>query len=233
MAKIKIKQHDITDCGATCLASISAHYKLQLPIAKIRQYASTDKKGTNILGLIEAAEKLGLDTSLKTVLVMGGSQGARRLNSLIVEASKAMPNIQFLQITGPGDYDRVKEELGEVENHKLLAFCDDMPAAYAVADGAICRSGASSLTELAYLGIPSVLIPYPYAADDHQTANAKVFSDVGASLMAQEKDLTGGELVGLAKQLLPLSSEREALAVAMKAQGAGDAAAQIAEVVTG
>jgi ATP-binding cassette subfamily B protein len=56
---IKIKQHDITDCGAACLASISAHYGLQLPIAKIRQMASTDKKGTNVLGMIEAAQKLG------------------------------------------------------------------------------------------------------------------------------------------------------------------------------
>ncbi|RNL88779.1 peptidase domain-containing ABC transporter [Sinomicrobium pectinilyticum] len=63
MAKKKtiIKQHDITDCGATCLASISAHYNLQIPIARIRQYASTDKKGTNVLGLIEAAQKLGFE----------------------------------------------------------------------------------------------------------------------------------------------------------------------------
>jgi ATP-binding cassette subfamily B protein len=56
---IKIKQHDITDCGAACLASVSAHYKLKFPIAKIRQFASTDKKGTNVLGMINAAEKLG------------------------------------------------------------------------------------------------------------------------------------------------------------------------------
>ena len=61
MAKITIKQHDITDCGATCLASISTHYNLQIPIARIRQYAGTDKKGTNVLGLIEAAEKLGFE----------------------------------------------------------------------------------------------------------------------------------------------------------------------------
>ena len=58
---IKIKQHDITDCGAACLASISAHYGLNLPIAKIRQMASTDRKGTNVLGLIEAAGKLGFE----------------------------------------------------------------------------------------------------------------------------------------------------------------------------
>lgn len=61
MKSINIKQRDITDCGAACLASISAHYKLYLPISKIRQYASTDKKGTNVLGLVEAAEKLGFE----------------------------------------------------------------------------------------------------------------------------------------------------------------------------
>ena len=61
MSKIAIKQHDITDCGAACLASISANYKLEIPIARIRQYASTDKKGTNVLGMIEAAQKLGFE----------------------------------------------------------------------------------------------------------------------------------------------------------------------------
>ena len=57
--KKKIKQHDVTDCGAACLASIAAHYKLGLPIARIRQLASTDQRGTNLLGMIQAAEKLG------------------------------------------------------------------------------------------------------------------------------------------------------------------------------
>ncbi|APY11048.1 peptidase C39 [Seonamhaeicola sp. S2-3] len=61
MAKITIKQHDITDCGAACLASIAAYYNLQIPIARIRQYAGTDKKGTNVLGLLEAAQKLGFE----------------------------------------------------------------------------------------------------------------------------------------------------------------------------
>jgi ATP-binding cassette, subfamily C, bacteriocin exporter len=61
MSKTTIKQHDITDCGAACLASVSAHYKLEIPIARIRQYAGTDKKGTNVLGLIEASEKLGYE----------------------------------------------------------------------------------------------------------------------------------------------------------------------------
>ena len=59
MARITIKQHDITDCGAACLASIASYYKLQMPLARIRQFAGTDKKGTNVLGLLEAAQKLG------------------------------------------------------------------------------------------------------------------------------------------------------------------------------
>lgn len=62
MANTKIKQHDITDCGAACLASISAHYELELPIARIRQIVHTDKKGTNLLGMIEGAEKMGYET---------------------------------------------------------------------------------------------------------------------------------------------------------------------------
>ena len=59
MPQIKIKQHDITDCGAACLASVAAHYRLQFPLARIRQYAGTDQKFTNLLGLMEAAQKLG------------------------------------------------------------------------------------------------------------------------------------------------------------------------------
>ncbi|RYY30279.1 MAG: peptidase C39, partial [Sphingobacteriaceae bacterium] len=61
MSAKNIKQRDITDCGAACLASIAAHYKLKMPIARIRQYAGTDKKGTNVLGMVEAAQKLGFE----------------------------------------------------------------------------------------------------------------------------------------------------------------------------
>ena len=61
LKKVRVKQHGITDCGAACLASVSAHYDLHLPLVRIRQYASTDKKGTNVLGMVEAAEKLGFE----------------------------------------------------------------------------------------------------------------------------------------------------------------------------
>lgn len=182
---------------------------------------------------VEAASQWGLDPAKPTLLVFGGSQGAKVLNTLVVEAAQELLGCQFVHVTGQGDLQRVKDLVGDNPSYKVLAFCDDMAAAYAVTDGAICRSGASSLTELAYLGIPSVLIPYPYAADDHQTANAKVFSEAGAALMAQESELANGELVALAKQLLPGAVEREALASQMAKQGHGDAAALIAKVVVG
>ncbi len=181
----------------------------------------------------EAAERLGLDAGRQTVLVMGGSQGAMRLNSLMVEASKAMPGVQFLQITGSGDFERVKGELGDADDHKLLAFCDDMAAAYAVSDVAVMRSGASSLTELSYVGLASVLVPYPSAADDHQTLNAEVFSKVDAAFLRKESEMDSGSVVadltailGDADMLAKMGSAAEGLAVK-------DAAERICRAVEG
>ncbi len=180
----------------------------------------------------EAAKKWQLVVDKPTLLVFGGSQGAQGLNTLVVEAAQKM-DCQFLHVTGQLDFERVKELATGRDGYRVLAFCDDMPAAYALADGAICRSGASSLTELAFLGIPSVLIPYPYAADDHQTANAKVFSDAGAALMAQEKDLDGDKLAAMSAKLLPGASERDALVDQTRKLGERDAVKEIVQVVLG
>ncbi|MDP0490386.1 MAG: undecaprenyldiphospho-muramoylpentapeptide beta-N-acetylglucosaminyltransferase [Verrucomicrobiota bacterium JB023] len=179
----------------------------------------------------DAAAKWGLDAEKPTLLVFGGSQGARGLNSLVLEASASQPDWQVLHVAGQGDYERVREEAKGREGYAILAFCDDMPAAYALADAVVCRSGASSLTEIAHLGLPSILVPYPYAADDHQTANAKVFADQGAALMEQEKDLDGEKLAAMIADLMPGGNERESIAAKMKALGEKDAAATIADVV--
>ena len=175
---------------------------------------------------VEAAQKWGLDASKPTLLVFGGSQGAKGLNTLVVDAAKDL-DCQILHVTGQFDYERVEGLTKELPGYETMAFCDDMASAYAIADGAICRSGASSLTELAFLGIPSVLVPYPHSADDHQTANAKVFSDARAALMAQEADLDGEKFSQMAKQLLPSSPQRESLATATRVLGEGDAVAEI------
>lgn len=175
----------------------------------------------------EAARKLGLDPGMQTVLVMGGSQGAKRLNSLVVGASKAMPGVQFLQITGNGDFERVKAELGDAKNHKLLAFCDDMAAAYAVSDLALMRSGASTLTELSYLGKASILVPFPYAADDHQTLNAEVFDRAEAALLRKESEMDEGSLVADLTAVLGDVDRLENMAAAAERLSVKDAAEKI------
>lgn len=185
----------------------------------------------NLPERVAAAEKLGLNPEMKTVLMMGGSQGAVKLNSLIVGASKAMPGVQFLQITGNGDFERVQSELGDAKHHKLLAFCDDMAAAYAVSDLAVMRSGASSLTELSYVGMASILVPYPTAADDHQTRNAEVFEKVDAALLRRESELDAGSLVADLTAVLEDTTRLVNMAAAAEALSVKDAAVRICKAL--
>lgn len=166
----------------------------------------------------EAAGKFGLSPDKQTVLVFGGSQGAQKLNSLIIEAAKiSSTEIQYLHVAGTFDYDRVMKEGEGLKNHVPLAFCDDMPSAYAVADIVVCRSGASSMTELSFLGLPSILVPYPVAADDHQTKNAEAFSSKEAAILRQEKDLSGESLETLISELITDEEKRELLSQNIKA----------------
>ncbi len=179
----------------------------------------------------DAAQRLGLDPAKKTVLVIGGSQGAKKLNSIVVEASKAMPDVQFIHITGSFDYDRVKEELGACPSHKLIAFCDDMPAAYAVSDIAVSRAGASSMTELAYVSLPSILVPYPFAADDHQTFNAAEFEKNHAAVVKQESELDGGTLMAEVTAIIENEETLKAMTAACGAMAVRDAAERIAKAI--
>lgn len=166
----------------------------------------------------DACLKFGLNPEKPTVLVFGGSQGAQKLNTLILEsAQKGEDFIQYLHVAGSFDFQRVYDESKNLSNHFPLSFCDDMPAAYAVADIVVCRSGASSMTELSYLGLPSILVPYPVAADDHQTKNAEAFSEKEAAILRQERDLTGENLQSLISELIRDSEKRDILSNNVKA----------------
>ena len=152
----------------------------------------------------EAAECFGLDPAKPTLLVTGGSQGALGLNQLVANAAPLLPyDIQILHIAGPNDLPRIRQEHPvQRPGYQLIGFCDQMPSAYALADLVVTRSGASTLTEISLAGLPSILVPYPYSADDHQTANAKVFSETGAAKLIQQKDLTPESLAKLLTSLL-------------------------------
>ena len=177
-----------------------------------------------------AAEKWGLQADRPTLLVFGGSQGAQGLNSIVLASAKKL-SCQILHVTGQGDFERVSKEVEGVEGYHAIAFCDDMPAAYALADGVVCRSGASSMVELGYLGLPSLLVPYPYAADDHQTANAEQFSKIEAALMAQESELDEDSFVEKANQLLPGNPVREKMLTALKVFKGKDGVEGILEIL--
>lgn len=179
-----------------------------------------------------AARKFGLDPSRPIVVVMGGSQGARRLNALVAEAWENFPSgTQVLHIAGSGDENRVREMTGNDARYRVVGFCDDMAAVYALTDLILCRSGASSLTELAHAGLPAILVPYPHAADDHQTTNAEVFARAGAAVLVQEADLTNDRLMSLVSEILSQDERRESMRRAALSLDVPDAAARISAAI--
>ena len=178
----------------------------------------------------EACKTFGLDPAKKTLLVMGGSQGARHLNEAVAGGTEGT-GWQVLHLAGQADFDRLSAQVGDRRGYKVLAFCSEMAAAYAASDFCVARSGASSLTELSHAGLPALLVPYPFAADDHQTANARVYEKAGAAVLRQQKELDSDVVHGM---LAELTEEHTAImSNAMKALADADAAAQIANVIEG
>jgi len=180
----------------------------------------------------EAAKELGLDPARPVVAVVGGSQGAKHLNTLVVEAAAAMPpDVQFFHAAGPLDFERVAALAKGRDGYHVVAFCDRMADVYAVTDLMVCRSGASSLTETAHAGVPSLLVPYPFAADDHQTKNAEVFAQAGAARMWPERELTAGALAAEMGAILGDRGVLTAMAKAARGLAVDDAAARVCEVI--
>lgn len=180
----------------------------------------------------EAAARLGLDPKRLTLVITGGSQGAHRLNELSAQASTCLPaDTQVLHIAGATDFARVAKIANGRPGYKVLGFCEQMPAAYGLADLIIARAGASSLTELALAGLPSVLVPYPHAADDHQTRNAEVFAQAGAAVLVQERDLCAERLATLATSLLGDPQRRQQMAQAAHTLAVPDAAERVCTAI--
>lgn len=180
----------------------------------------------------QAARTFGLDPDKPTILVTGGSQGARRLNELAAEAARHLPDhMQVLHIAGAADRDRVVEIAGDHPRHKILGFCDQMPSAYAASDLVIARSGASSLTEISLCGLPSILVPFPFAADDHQTRNAEVFAQAHAAQLVQERDLHPSGLAERVTSILNTPITRERMSGASRALAFPDAAERVCAAI--
>jgi len=151
-------------------------------------------------------EFLGLDPAKPTVLVCGGSRGARTINQAAKDAIPVVAesrNAQFVFLTGESDFETVKADLGRFGPRvRVLPFLQEMHHAYSVADVAVSRSGASAVFELAAFGVPTVFVPYPYAADDHQKKNVARLAEMRAAVVVENSVLDGARLAAILEGLL-------------------------------
>lgn len=196
------------------------------------------RRGTGGVTRDEGLALFGFDAARKTVLVMGGSQGAMGVNGAMLAALGALGERarawQFLHLAGAEDRARVEAAYREAgARATVLAFCDRMGAAYAVANVLVGRSGAASLAEISTVGIPMILVPFPHAADNHQWHNAKVFGDAGAAIVLEQARLEGPCLAGALAEILEGPGRAEAMRAACLSFSCEDAAARVADEVMG
>lgn len=187
------------------------------------------------VGQAEARLRLGLRPDLPTLLVFGGSQGSRPINTAVGQALPALLEGRRLQVlwqTGHLDFESASSLARPFRDFvTVLAFIDDMPAALGAADLAVCRAGATTIAELARAGLPALFIPLPTAAEDHQTKNARTLVSAGAARMIPQRDLDGRRLAQAALDLLNDPAGRRAMSDRMRAFSTPDAAARIVDAI--
>ncbi len=168
------------------------------------------------------------------LLVFGGSAGAHRINLCVLEALKELidmaPDLNVLHQTGAADLDKVAEAYASLPFQvEVCPFIDEMDRAYAQADLVVCRAGASTIAEIAAFGKAAVLIPYPYAADDHQRLNAQALENCGAAEVILDRDLNGYALAQRIRDLLRDRDRLESLGREAKKLGKPEAAKKIVD----
>jgi len=179
------------------------------------------------------AERFAGRSGPPRLLVVGGSLGALALNEQVPRALALLPQELRPEVrhqAGERTLEIARAAYGDAGvTAEIMAFIDDMAEAYAWADVVICRAGALTVSELAAAGLPAILIPFPYAVDDHQVGNARYLSDAGAAHLIIQRDLTPAGLAGVLTELLSDPNARLAMAEAARAKARVDAAARIAD----
>lgn len=169
-----------------------------------------------------ARRRFDLDPRLPTVLVCGGSQGAQSINRAVADllAEVAPDEAQFLWMSGAMGFEAARAAaLRARARTAVLAFIDDMPAACAAADVIVSRAGASTAAEIAVMGKPAILVPYPHATDAHQDANARAFVEAGAAVMLEDAELNAATLGEALRGLLRDPARRESMGQAARRLG--------------
>ncbi len=177
---------------------------------------------------------LGLDPNLPTILVVGGSQGARGLNDLILSALPllAKKNWQWLHLTGVNDFEKVKAAYAALNLKAVVnPFLAEMELALGAATACVSRSGASSLAEMAAVRLPSALVPLPTSADNHQFHNARAFEKTGAAILLDQKNSSPEKVADVLAQLVGDEAVRSKMQNALAQWHAPNAAEVIAEKI--
>ena len=182
----------------------------------------------------------GVPEDALMLVVFGGSLGARHINTALCQQARELlkrPNLYVRHITGPKEYDTVCEQLDIPEELKdrwtVVGYEDRMGDVLAACDCVVSRSGATSLAEISALGIPALLVPFPYATADHQTTNAREYVDAGAAYMIADDQVESPEFADLLAKLVDDASVREGMHAAAAAFQTNEAASKLADVVIG
>lgn len=167
-----------------------------------------------------------------SVLIVGGSAGARRLNKILPTAFTILGvlpgQLRIVHQTGQAEHAEVRSVYTRLGvEAEVVPFIEAMDAAYAAADLVICRAGAMTLAELTALGKPAIFVPYPYAADDHQRANAEQLVQAGAALMILDAELSAERVAGAIRGLMQDPARLQAMAGAAAAFGQADATTRV------
>lgn len=171
-----------------------------------------------------------------TVLVMGGSRGAHGLNDVasaaMVRLHRYGHRVRVIHLTGAADEEAVRKVYaGSGLPHEVYAFMGDMAPILAASDLAICRSGAATCAELALFALPALLVPYPHAANDHQTYNAKAMEKAGAAHVVAERELEEDWLVDYVVGCLRSPERLARMSAAAKSRGAASATEALADLI--
>lgn len=186
----------------------------------------------------EYVQSLGLVPGVATVLVFGGSQGARRINELFTEMAPLMTphsaEIQFIHLTGTDDNDALKDAYETAGVRASIRRAEQsIEKCYMSADLVVCRGGASSLCELALFGKPAVIIPLPTAADDHQSSNARLASSINGAIWQPQSEATPTQMAEYMKMLISDRNKFAEMGTNLKklarSNGAGDMAKLLLE----
>ncbi|MCX7878540.1 MAG: undecaprenyldiphospho-muramoylpentapeptide beta-N-acetylglucosaminyltransferase [Ignavibacteria bacterium] len=183
----------------------------------------------------EALLHFGLDDTKKTLLVLGGSQGARSVNSAMIKHYKVITEkgIQIIWQTGNNEYDRVHSLVNQTDV-KVLKYIDRMDYAYSAADLLLSRAGISTITEAAFFKIPMVAVPYPYSSDNHQRLNAEVLKEAGAAEIINDNELEvkiPEKIIELISNDLRLNEMRGKMSEFADSESAGKIAELLDEIV--